>query len=254
MNYSMEELRKLNNRDFYSPVSKFMHNTLLYVTRPLLRTSITPNQITVFWITLQLVGSALMLKGDYWSNVLGVLLYVGAALFDYVDGQIARIKKISTYQGIFLEDLGIYFGTPIFMLCFSIGVSQSFHDYRYVVLGVVSALSVLYSKLAITNPYSYPSPFREKIVQLHGHLSSRSKTNKIVYLFFFFRRSQPFNFLLVGIIFNIPRVVLMLYTALHFLEFGRRMLVQLKTLHRLDKEQRILHLSKTADGDKDPDT
>ena len=236
---SMDELRKLNDRVFYSPLSRFMHNSMLYVTRPLLKTNITPNQITLFWILMQLTGSFLMIKGTYLFNVIGVLLYVGAALLDYVDGQIARIKKISTYQGLFLEDLGIYFGSPVFMLCLSIGVAHSFHDYRYLLLGIISALAILYSKLAITNPAAYPPAFRENILKLHEHLSSRSLSNKIVYLFMIFRRSQPLNFLLLGILFNIPRVVLVTYTLLYLFEFGRRMYRQLQTLHQLDQKLRM---------------
>ncbi len=234
---SMAELRKLNDRVFYSSLSRFMHNTMLYVTRPLLKTSITPNHITVFWIMMQLAGSFLMIYGTYRSNVIGVLLYVGAALLDYVDGQIARIKKISTYQGLFLEDLGIYFGSPIFMLCFSIGVAHSTADYRYLLLGIISALAILYSKLAITNPVAYPPAFRENILKLHEHLSSRSRSNKLVYLFMIFRRSQPLNFLLLGILFNLPRLVLITYTLLYLFEFGRRMSAQLYTLHQLDRKR-----------------
>ncbi|MDO8656863.1 MAG: CDP-alcohol phosphatidyltransferase family protein, partial [Nanoarchaeota archaeon] len=195
MNDSIEELRKLNVREFYSPVSKFMHNTMMYVTRPLLKTAITPNQITITWILMQMAGSLLMIFGTYTFNVLGVVLFVSAALLDYVDGQIARIKKLSTYKGVFLEELGIYLGSPIFFICFSIGVARFSGDWRYFLLGIISALCILYSKLAVVHPQDYPPEFREKMVKLNQSLSTRSQ-KKIIYFFLLFRRSQPLNFLL----------------------------------------------------------
>lgn len=238
MNNSIDELRAKNEREFYSPFSRFMHDTLLYVTRPLLKTSITPNQITVFWISLQLLGSFLMTWGEYRFNVLGVSLYVGAALFDYVDGQIARIKNQKSYLGLFLEELGIYLGSPIFFLCFSIGLTRMYQDPIYFSWGVISALAALYAKLAVVNPLSYPAERQEKILQLQRRLSTRAKGNKVIYLFYLFRRSQPLNFLLVGILFNIPRVVLIVYASFFVLELVRRLWVQLRTLHHLDREER----------------
>ena len=113
---------------------------------PLLKTNLTPNQITVFWIFLQLLAAGLMLFGAYSLNVVGVLLYTFAMLLDYIDGQIARIKKMHSFTGIFLEEIGIYTGSPLFILCLSFGVARSFGDIRYFFLGVIAALCFLYGK------------------------------------------------------------------------------------------------------------
>ncbi|MBI2668820.1 CDP-alcohol phosphatidyltransferase family protein [Candidatus Woesearchaeota archaeon] len=235
MDLSLEEVRQRNEREFYSPVSKFMHNTMAHLTRLFLKTNITPNQITTFWIFMQLAGSILMVFGDYALNAVGVVLFVGAALLDYVDGQIARIKKIRTYKGIFLEELGIYLGSPLFFLGLSIGVASQYHDIRYFYLGVISLACILYSKLAIANPASYPEDFREQVLSLNKSLGTRVKGKKIIYLFLFFRRSQPLNFMLIGILLNLPRAVLIVYTFLYILEFCRRFVVQIWKLHQLDK-------------------
>jgi len=236
MNYSMAELRELCKKQYYSKVQKWMHYLMLYVTRPLLRTNITPDQITAFWLILQLFGSGFMVFGVYWMNVVGVVLYTVAMLLDYVDGQIARIKKISTYKGIYLEELGIYFGSPVFFLCLSIGVGRSSGDLRYLILGVVSALCILYSKLVQVNPLSYSPDKRAVLIQLRQSVSTRPANKYLGYGAFAIRRSNPLNLLLFGILFNVPHWMLFMYTPLYVLELVRKLWVQLRTLHKLDKE------------------
>ena len=234
---TMEELRELCKKEYYSKIQRWMHYLMLYVTRPLLRTNITPNQITAFWLILQLIGSGMMIFGVYWMNVLGVVLYTIAMLVDYVDGQIARIKKISTYKGIYLEELGIYFGSPIFFLCLSIGVARWTGDYRYFLLGVTSALAILFSKLVQINPLSYSIEKREILLALRKSVSTRPKNKHIGYLAFLIRRSNPLNLLFLGILFNVPHWMLLVYTPLYVLELCRKLFIQLRELHRLDKQK-----------------
>ncbi len=240
MNYkntiSMGELRELCKKEYYNPIQKVMHYGMLYVTKPLLRTNITPNQITTFWLILQLIGSGLMVFGFYWTNVLGVVLYTLAMLLDYVDGQIARIKKISTYKGIYLEELGIYFGSPVFFLCLAIGVSRSLGDWHYLILGVISAICILYSKLVQINPLSYDVNKREVLVQLRKGVSTRPTNKYLGYVVFLIRRSNPLNLLFFLILFNVPYVVLLVYTPLYVLELLRKLWVPLKMLYHLDEQ------------------
>ena len=236
MDYTMEQLRELCKKEYYSIIQKWMHYLMLYVTEPLLKTAITPNQITGFWLILQLIGSGLMVWGIYWMNVLGVLLYTIAMLLDYVDGQIARIKKISTYKGIYLEELGIYFGSSVFFLCLSIGVSRAYGDPRYLILGVLSALCILYSKLVQINPLSYGADKREVLMPLRKKSSTRPTNKYLGYTVFTIRRSNPFNLLFIGILFNVPHWMLLIYTPLYVLELVRKLWVPLRSLHKLDKE------------------
>lgn len=235
MDKPITELRELCKKPFYHPFQKNMHYLMLYITKPLLKTNITPNQITIFWLILQLIGSLFMVKGTYTFNVIGIILYTVAMLLDYVDGQIARIKKISTYKGIFLEELGIYFGSSVFMLCFSIGVARYYGNHFYFILGIMSSIAIVYSKLAVVNPLSYNEAKREQLFKLKEKVSTRSKNKYLAFIVLIFRRSNPFNFLFFGILFNITHVVLVVYTIIYILEFARRMIGQLRMLHRLDK-------------------
>ena len=236
MNLSMEELRERSKKDYYFWFSKFMHHNLLYVTRILLKTNITPNQITMFWLTIQLLGSFLMVLGTYKFNLIGLALYTLAAILDYIDGQIARIKKITSYKGMFLEELGLYFGTPLFLLGLSIGTSIALNNNLFFTLGIISVLSILYSQLAITDPFYYPESLRENVVKLKQKLSTRSKNKIVVNLFLILRRSNPLNLMAILIIFNLPQWVFYIYTPIYVIKMFRTLYIQFKGLHRFDKE------------------
>ena len=244
MKRSMKELRELCRKDYYSWFSVMMHHLMLYITRPLLRTNITPNQITTFWLLMQLAAAVLMVFGEYKYNVIGVLLFTGAALLDYVDGQIARIKKIKSYMGIFLEELGLYFGSPLFLIGLGIGTTFAFNNYIFFLLGIISAVCILYSQLAITDPFYYPPEFRENVLALRGKLTTRTKDKKLASIFLIFRRSNPLNLLTLLLLFNLPHLVLFIYTPLYVLKMLRVLYVQLKGLHRLDQQLRLEHEKK----------
>src|SRR3989344_712678 len=233
---SMRKLREQCSKDYYDNNARRLHYALLYITQYILKTNITPDQITIFWLFLQLVAAGFMLVGTYSFNVLGIVLYTIAGFLDAIDGQVARIKKKSSYKGIFLEWLGVCFGSPIFFICLSIGVALKYNNILYVALGVISALALLYSKLAVINPEDYKPEFREKILSLRNNLSMRNKKKRFAFIYLLTRRSNPFNLLFFGILLNFPRETLILYTVLYVLEFVRRMYTQLRTLHRLDKE------------------
>ncbi len=236
---SMAELRELCKKDYYSWFSVLMHHSLLYVTRIILKTNITPNQITAFWVFLQLFASFLMVFGTYKFNVIGVLLYTSAALLDYIDGQLARIKKIRSYRGIFLEELGLYFGGPIFFLCLSLGTSLAYDDYLYLILGLVAAFSILYSQLAITDPFYYAKDMRKKVLIIKEKLSTRPKSQKLINLFLIFRRSNPLNLMTLLILVNLPQWAIFVYTPIYLLKMLRVIYVQLKMLGRFDKGMKL---------------
>ncbi|MBK9261628.1 MAG: CDP-alcohol phosphatidyltransferase family protein [Polyangiaceae bacterium] len=79
-----------------------------YVMRPLAavvvaaihRTSITPNQITLFNLVVAVIGSALLaLLPTYHGGLVAILVLEVAYLFDCADGMLARYKKLASPTG-----------------------------------------------------------------------------------------------------------------------------------------------------------
>lgn len=83
--------------------------TLIYrkisirITRVLLPTSVTPNQITIFAFLLAVVSSALFFYGGYWYVLVGAIILQFREVFDCVDGEMARIKGLQSPEGALLD-------------------------------------------------------------------------------------------------------------------------------------------------------
>ena len=124
------------------PVSKLM-------TRLLINTRFTPNQITVLSFILGLASAGYFFLGGYQMGVMGAGLLLASIWVDGVDGEIARIKFMETE-----------FGGKLDILCdnivhvavfFSIGMGL-FHvqgGMIYIVLGSLAAVGSLISFLMI---------------------------------------------------------------------------------------------------------
>jgi CDP-L-myo-inositol myo-inositolphosphotransferase len=90
------ELKKFSD----GPVSQYLNRPIsTRITRFLVKTKITPNQISFFSFLLCLISSVLFLKGGYATLLSGAVLAQIASIIDGCDGEIARLKYQSTAFG-----------------------------------------------------------------------------------------------------------------------------------------------------------
>jgi phosphatidylglycerophosphate synthase len=78
----------------------------IYLSVALARTSLTPNQITIGWILLGLVGSVALGTGLYVVRVLGAVILHVSYLFDFVDGEVARLTRRTSKLGFYWDLVG----------------------------------------------------------------------------------------------------------------------------------------------------
>ncbi len=85
------------------PVSRYLNRPIsLKITKYLLKTSITPNQISFFSFMLATVGAAFFFIDGYLYLAVGAVLAQVASVVDGCDGEIARLKfKITGFGGWF---------------------------------------------------------------------------------------------------------------------------------------------------------
>lgn len=86
------------SRVLYRPFS-------LKLTKRLLDTSISGNHITLATMVLGLISAALIGVGNYWTVLLGALLFQGVSILDGSDGELARIKLQDTQRGRWLDTI-----------------------------------------------------------------------------------------------------------------------------------------------------
>jgi phosphatidylglycerophosphate synthase len=91
-----------NPRD--GPVDTYFNRKLSRpITRWLLRTSLSPNHITVLSCMIGVFGALCFLPGGYWGPVLGALLLQFSVVLDCCDGEVARVKFMESPLGDWLD-------------------------------------------------------------------------------------------------------------------------------------------------------
>ena len=211
------------------------HYLGLYVARPLLKTNITPNQITVFWILLEVVAALFML-GNYWLRITGIFIFnVLVNLLDYTDGNVARLKNIKTHAGIYLDYIGIFLGMPLMLLFLGLGIYLRDENLSGLYLGGLCCIFLLYEKLFVTNASWFGSEKWPQLKEVY-RASSLSKKNLFSYLSELFRRTQPLNLLFFGIVLDYLIYTLVIYTIISFLAMVKKLVSQYRAISKLDRE------------------
>ncbi|EGL82032.1 CDP-alcohol phosphatidyltransferase [Caldalkalibacillus thermarum TA2.A1] len=77
----------------------------IYVTYLLAKTRITPNHISWSSVVLFMITGILVAIAKPWSMLLAVTTYYLAYLCDCIDGELARLKAVTSPRGVFLDTL-----------------------------------------------------------------------------------------------------------------------------------------------------
>lgn len=109
------------------------------LTTVLLHWPVTPNQITLISLLLGLVGAALFLFGNWYIDIIGSLLLVASYTLDNCDGEIARIKGLSSEFGARLDDIVDSTVDTCFFVALGYGTAQSTDQQIWLWLGLAAA-------------------------------------------------------------------------------------------------------------------
>ena len=117
-------------------ITRFISRQL---TRVLLKTSLTPNQITFLSLLIGLGSAWCFYQGTFFSGITGALLLLVSGWVDCTDGEIARLKFMETSWGARFD---IYCDNIVhFSVFFSIGMGLFF--------ATGNSLYILYGGLAV---------------------------------------------------------------------------------------------------------
>ena len=121
-----------------------------YLTRILLRTSISANGVTWLMIlTGASIGPALLIQG--WVGIaLALFLSQLQMLIDCCDGEVARWRDTKSPMGIFLDKLGHYLAESLIPICFGLRLAgfpeEPVDSSIYPYLGALLAILVIFNK------------------------------------------------------------------------------------------------------------
>lgn len=115
----------------------------IYLTKLLLYTPVTANQVTLLMTLVGIGSGILFLFGDYWYSIAGALLLPLTYLLDLVDGEIARYRATASAKGTYYDGLSHAIVLPVVLVCISFGTYHISHNILMFVFGYLAALSFL---------------------------------------------------------------------------------------------------------------
>jgi phosphatidylglycerophosphate synthase len=236
-NVTFRELRSKGRKKCWSNSQKFWLEVSLYLTAPLARTRMTPNFVSSFGIILQIFAAILFTLGGYWYNISAIFLFNFVSyLFDHIDGNLARMKEQFSSLGPYLEQLAIFFGTPLIFLGLAIGNYYKNNEALFLFFSLVGILFWLFEKLIRINPVWFNEDKQEKLISLYRRkVSFRSKKGLQKIFIELTRRGQPFNLLFFLVVFDYTQAASLIYSTLFTLEFFRKLTSTILNLKKLDK-------------------
>ncbi len=222
---------KSKRRGLIYPVVDYL---AYYPARLFLYINLTPNQITVLWILVQIVSAFFLLAGDYIITLVALLVFQSMFIIDCADGIVARYKNQFSLNGVYLDRLGHYVADPFLLVCFGLGLYNSTGNLLFIMLGIVSAVAFLLNKAITLNPLWYPDKQRLRIEKSLKGSELKSQNDFLYFIFELFRLEYPFNLMFLGVLLGFSEYTLMVYTAFFVLELSRKAVGQLVWNHRLE--------------------
>jgi len=103
-------------------VSKMIDGVSKIVTPYLAKKGMSANQVTVLrFIIFIPLAIFFFIYGDYYTIIAGIICYSLFIIFDYVDGDLARLKKETTQLGAWLEHMFDMVSEGLIILAISLG-------------------------------------------------------------------------------------------------------------------------------------
>lgn len=115
------------------------------LTRWFLKTSLTPNQITLISFAVGLVAGLFFWKGGYTSGMIGALVFQFSAVLDCCDGEVARLKGMQSRLGQWLDVVCDNIVHVVLFLAIAWAIYRVTAAPSYLVLGALASTGSLFS-------------------------------------------------------------------------------------------------------------
>jgi phosphatidylglycerophosphate synthase len=122
-----------------------------WVTRRLISTPLTPNQITAASLAVGLLAAACFLPESFAWSLLGWLLFESSYVLDCVDGEIARLKMQESPLGAWIDSMADNVVQAAILFVLSVRLQRSTGHWGFVALGTVGAVGILVTGVTVTH-------------------------------------------------------------------------------------------------------
>jgi phosphatidylglycerophosphate synthase len=112
----------------------------LAISRLLVKTSLTPNQVSVGILAIGLAGAFIATRGTYASLLLGAFLFQAQSVLDGCDGEMSRVTYRGSLLGEWLDTIGDDLTNYGFFAGAAIGLHAATGSKLYLAAGAVTVL------------------------------------------------------------------------------------------------------------------
>jgi len=181
------------------------------LTPVLLKTSITPNQITAISLLFGLLCAACFISGNHIAGIIGGLFLTASYTFDNCDGEVARIKNMSSEFGAKFDDMVDWMVDASFFAALGYGTSQIMNQPFWFWLGCAAAAGAFIDYVVdlfyhSKNEQKEDSMSREK--QASEPKQPQDKMDWIIYIFHKLSRADFCIIVLLLALFNVTWILL----------------------------------------------
>ena len=115
--------------------AKMNRRVSIPISRQLIKFPITPNMISLFTLCVSFAAGVLYTWGGYWMTLLGAILSLWASILDGCDGEVARLKLLSSDFGCWLDSACDYLYYVFIFAGMAIGLERSSGNRAYLAWG-----------------------------------------------------------------------------------------------------------------------
>lgn len=195
--YGDNKYDPIEEKVFLRPISK-------RIAKALLKTSVTPNMVSVFGFFILLFACGILLSSSSYNHyIAAVILYI-ALVFDKVDGDLARMRGTAGTKGQYID--GFLDLVAEVLLTLSLAHAAGIESVVLVGLSVAGPL--------VFNYHGIAAPFYLNIPP-SAHKNAESKELK-TYLkeLAFYGRAKHFFLVILSLLFSAPSVPLFIFPLL----------------------------------------
>lgn len=136
MNVSLKELKEISEKKRDCIIMYNYRRISRLITYFLIKTNITPNQVTLVSILFALVSIPFFYFGTYVNLVIGAVLFQLSYLFDVCDGEIARAKKLTSNSGAWLDGISDDITQSLIFIAMVLGAYNLSKNVNVLIVGI----------------------------------------------------------------------------------------------------------------------
>ena len=121
-----------------------------FISGFLIRTPVTPNQVTIISLILGIISGVFFSLGEYTYTITAGLLYFLSTVFDQCDGEVARLKQMETEFGRKLDIVVDAIVNAVIVIGITIAVYTKIGSVLVIIVGFFAMTGITISLLMAT--------------------------------------------------------------------------------------------------------